>query len=133
MLVEKAVARGWRVVIQTTDEARQKAIDDLLWTYAAESFLPHGLARDVDAARQPILVATDAANPNAAAMRMYVEGAEVDLDPASAAYERVILMFDGRNEVDLDAARRQWSRLKASGFSLAYWQQGEQGGWQKRM
>ena len=132
-LLEKALARGWRVVVQTVDDLRLKALDDLLWTYAPESFLPHGSAREKGADRQPILVTTDAANPNGAALRMYVEGAEIDLDPDATGYERVILMFDGGNEAELDAARRQWARLKGQGFALAYWQQGEQGGWEQRM
>ena len=132
-LIEKAVARGWRVVVQTVDDLRLKALDDLLWTYAADAFLPHGTSREKTAERQPILFTTDADNPNGAALRMYVEGAEIDLDPAAADYERVILLFDGGNDAELDAARRQWSSLKAKGFALAYWQQSDEGRWEKRM
>ena len=125
--------RGWRVAVQTVDDLRLKALDDLLWTYRAESFLPHATMRDADPAAQPILLTTEAADINGAVVRVYVEGAEVDLDPASAAYERVILMFDGGNEVELDAARRQWSRLKGQGFALAYWQQTDAGRWERKM
>ena len=131
-LVEKAAARGWRVVIQTVDDLRLKAIDDLLWTYSAESFLPHGTSRDAGAPDLPILLTCGAENPNAAALRFYVEGAEVDLDAASPPYERVVVLFDGRNEEELAAARGQWSRLKAKAFSLAYWQQNPDGGWVRK-
>lgn len=129
-LLEKALERGWRVVVQTVDDLRVKALDDLLWTYAAESFLPHASAGEKTAARQPIVVTREAGNPNAAALRIFVEGSEVSLD---GSYERIILVFDGRNEVELDAARRQWSRLKGEGATLAYWQQSEAGRWERRM
>ena len=132
-LVEKAAARGWRVIVQTVDDLRLKTIDDLLWTYSPESFLPHGTSREANAARHPVLLTTEAGNANAAALRMYVEGAEVDLEPGSATYERVILLFDGGNDEELAGARRQWSRLKGQGFALAYWQQGDDGRWTRQM
>ena len=132
VLVEKAVERGWRVVIQTVDEQRLKLLDDLLWTYAPESFLAHGLV-DKDSARQPILLTMAHDNPNAAAVRMYVDGAEVALEPDDTRYERVMLMFDGRDEAELAAARRQWTRLKGQGFTLAYWQQSDEGRWDRKV
>lgn len=132
-ILEKALERGWRSCVQTVDDLRLKALDDLLWTYRPESFLPHATMRDAAAGAQPILLTTAPDNANAAAMRVYVEGAEVELEPSAAPYERVILMFDGGNDAELDAARRQWSRLKGQGFALAYWQQSEQGRWERKM
>lgn len=135
-LAEKALARGWRVVVQAGGEAALKRLDDALWAADPVKFLPHGLASDPRADRQPILLTTggdkDGGSPNGAALRMYVDGAEVDLDPAAAGYERAMVLFDGRDEDAVAAARRQWSRLKAQGFALAYWQQSEEGRWDRR-
>ena len=133
VILEKALERGWRACVQTLDDLRLKALDDLLWTFKSEAFLPHATMRDGNAPAQPILLTTTADNANAAALRVYVEGAEIELDPAATPYERVILMFDGGNEAELDAARRQWSRLKGQGFALAYWQQSEHGRWERKM
>ena len=132
-LVEKAIGRGARVIIQTVDDLRLKALDDLLWTHVPETFLPHGTIKEKGAERQPILLTTGPGNPNAASMRLYVEGAEIDLAPQETAYERVMLVFDGREDVELAAARRQWSRLKNEGFTLAYWQQSDEGRWERRL
>ena len=125
------MGRGWRVVVQTVDDLRLKALDDLLWTFDKTSFLPHATMREANAAAQPVLLTTDAGNANAAQMRVYVEGAEIAPDLAKDAYERVIVMFDGANEAELEAARAQWTRLKREGFALEYWQQGETGGWKR--
>ena len=132
-LLEKALERGWRAVVQTIDAAVLKAVDDMLWAYKPESFLPHGVSSDKNADRQPILVTCEAENLNAAALRLYVGTAEVEIDPAASAYERVILMFDGRDDDELAGARRQWSRLKGQGFTLAYWQQTDEGRWERRL
>lgn len=130
-LVEKALARDMRVAVQTVDDLRLKAIDDLLWTYAVDSFLPHAPAVDPQAGEQPVVIACDAANPNAAALRILVEGA-VPHPGQEADYQRMILLFDGRNEAELEAARAQWSRLKADGTSLAYWRQSDAGRWERQ-
>ena len=131
-LLEKALQRGWRVAVQAAAEGDLKRLDDLLWTYAPESFLPHGLGRDKDGERQPVVLLDGPENPNGAALRVYVEGAAVDLAP-DAPYARAILLFDGRSEDAVAAARQQWSRLKGLGHPLAYWQQNEDGRWDRKM
>ena len=102
-----------------------------MWTYAADSFLPHAVVREKGAETQPVVITREADNPNGAALRLFVEGAEVVVDPA-AGYERVILVFDGANEAELDAARRQWSGLKSVDVQLAYWRQTDEGRWERQ-
>ncbi|QXX74351.1 DNA polymerase III subunit chi [Methylovirgula sp. HY1] len=134
-LVEKALDKGWRVVVQAAAEERLDALDDTLWTYADASFLAHGRARDGDAEMQPIYLTTGSENPNGARLRLFVEGADVAAlliaEPCDM-YERMILLFDGADEDQLIAARMQWKTLKGQGHTLAYWQQGERGGWEKK-
>lgn len=123
-LLEKSLERGWRVVVQA--EAGQLApLDDMLWSYAPESFLPHGLS----GADQPILLTSETGNENSANIRIFAD-ADVVLSPGDA-YERVIVVFDGNDELKLAAARKQWAALKAQGHALAYWQQTDGGGWKK--
>jgi DNA polymerase III subunit chi len=134
-LLEKALERGWRVVVQATADERLDALDDLLWTYAEASFLAHGRARDGDAALQPVYLTTGTENPNGARLRLFIEGADVAAllaGDSSDGYERFILLFDGGDEDQLAAARAQWKVLKEQGRALAYWQQSERGTWEKR-
>jgi DNA polymerase-3 subunit chi len=133
-LLEKALERGWRVVVQAAADERLDAIDDLLWTYADASFLAHGRARDGDAEMQPVYLTTGSENPNGARLRLFVDGADVEALIANdaGAYERLILLFDGGDDEQLTRARAQWKTLKEQGHTLAYWQQGERGGWEKR-
>ena len=133
-LLERSVARGWRAVVQATSPERVEALDAALWIYEADSFLAHGTARDGDAALQPIILTEKADNPNDAAIRFLVEGAEAlpVLGQKDALYQRVALLFDGNDDTELTGARRQWSALKAAGHALSYWQQNEDGRWEKR-
>ena len=133
-LLERSLARGWRAVVQATSPERVEALDAALWTYEAGSFLAHGTARDGDATLQPIFLTDGSDNPNAAAIRFFLEGAEAlpALKREGAVYERVALLFDGNDETELNGARRQWSALRAAGHAVSYWQQNEDGRWDKR-
>lgn len=128
-LLEKSVERGWKVVVQTNDEARRDMLDAHLWTFRDESFLPHGTDSAPMPEAQPVLLTTAAENANGATVRFMVDGAAPPpLDP----YERVVFMFDGYDQQQLEGARAEWKRLKGEGHALTYWQQSPEGRWVKK-
>lgn len=129
-LVEKSLERGWRVVIQASSEERLAALDDLLWTWSEDSFLPHAPDRDPDAAREPVVLTLADANPNGAQIRFLVDGAPVPQD--AGLYERIVLLFDGNDDEALAAARLAWRSVRESGYAATYWQQAESGRWEKK-
>jgi DNA polymerase-3 subunit chi len=128
-LLEKTLERGWRAVVQAGSKERLEALDALLWTFSEESFLPHGTASDGFAARQPVFLTVEDANPNGAQVRFYVDGAEC---ADFSGYERIVCLFDGHDEGALSLARQQWKAARASGVEVTYWQQNERGRWEKK-
>lgn len=129
-LLEKSLERGWRVVVQAASDERIEALDAHLWTYREDSFLPHGTAREVEAAAQPILLTVGDHNPNDANVRFLIDGAPMPTE--ASAYQRIVLLFDGDDPDALSAARDRWRDVKAAGFDATYWQPDEQGRWQRR-
>lgn len=129
-LLEKSLARGWRAVVEVPVEERLAALDDHLWTFSDDSFLPHGADREPDASDQPVVLTTGAANPNGAAIRFLVAGAPMPAEVVG--YERIVLLFDGNDVEALAAAREDWRKVKAAGHDATYWQQDERGRWEKR-
>ena len=128
-LLEKSLERGWRVVVQAASEERVEALDAHLWTFRDDSFLPHGTWREAEARTQPVLLTINADNPNGAAVRFLIDGAEVPED--AAAYQRIVLIFDGEDPDAVTAARDRWREGKAKGFDVTYWQTDEAGRWQR--
>ncbi len=128
-LLEKSLERGWRVVVQVASEERVEALDAHLWTYRDDAFLPHGTAKDGDAAVQPVLLTTGEENPNGAQVRFLIDGASVP--PDAASYQRIVLLFDGEDEEAVAAARARWSEAKSRGFACTYWQTDERGRWRQ--
>jgi DNA polymerase-3 subunit chi len=130
-LVERTLQRGWRATIQARSPERMAAIDDLLWTFADDSFLPHGSQAGGDPQMQPVWLTCGDDNPNGAAVRFLVDGAEV-APFVDGGYERLILLFDGRDDASLESARAQWRALKPGAAELAFWRETEEGGWSKQ-
>ncbi len=130
LLLERSYARGWNVVVQAASEERIDALDAHLWTYRDDTFLPHGTARDGEAAHHPILFTTAEHNPNGATVRFLIDGTALPAD--AGTYDRIVLLFDGGDEEAVAMARTRWNEAKAQGFEVTYWQPDEQGRWVKK-
>ncbi|MBV8800532.1 MAG: DNA polymerase III subunit chi, partial [Alphaproteobacteria bacterium] len=63
-LVERSLERKWRALIKCESADRAAALDNLLWTYDEQSFLPHAQLGEGDSGRQPALITLDEENPN---------------------------------------------------------------------
>jgi len=128
-LLEAALAEGERVVVQAPSAEQAEALNERLWTYRDDGFLPHGSAGDGDPAEQPIYLTDAGDNPNGATRRVFVGGA--DPEPALAAAEhsaaRLSILFDADDEAATAEARRLWTAAKAKGFALSFWREGEDG------
>ena len=128
-LLERSLQRGWRVIVQAATDERIEALDAYLWTYRDDGFLPHGTAKESEAALQPVLLTTSDDNPNGANVRFLIDGAAVPEDAAN--YQRIVLLFDGEDDDAVAAARAHWSDAKAKGFAVTYWRPDEQGRWKQ--
>jgi len=127
-LLEKTLGRGWRALVYGRDAGVLDALDERLWTWRADSFLPHGRSGDERASRQPILLSGDMDNANGAQALFVIDGGEFgDL----SSYERCLVIFDGRDDAAVARAREQWKQVKAAGNEASYWRQTEEGGWSR--
>lgn len=127
-LLEKGLAKGWRAIVRSADAAQLEALDAGLWTFRDDSFLPHG-REGPDAPRHPILLTDKSHNPNGAKALFLVAGAPPE---AIEGYERVCLVFDGREEAAVARARGHWKAVKERGLIAVYWKQSPSGAWQKK-
>jgi DNA polymerase III subunit chi len=129
-LLEKTVARNAKAVVKLGSDERLKWLDEHLWTYREESFLPHGTSADGKPEMQPVFLTIDDQRPNAASYLFLVDGAALPAD--QAGLERLFIVFDGNEPDQLDSARSHWKSFKTEGHALSYWQQNEQGRWENK-
>lgn len=127
-LLEKTLERGWKAVVRCGTAATLARLDDHLWTYDDESFLPHS-ADPARAADQPVLLTTEEGAPNGADVLFLVDGA---VTQAINGFVRCVVIFDGGDDNALAAARTLWRDFKATGFEATYWKQSPQGRFEKQ-
>jgi DNA polymerase-3 subunit chi len=128
-LLEKCLQRGWRAVVRGGLAERLEMLDQALWAWKDEAFLPHGIEGRDAPERQPILLTTGPGAANGAKALFLVDGAE----PGDiSGFERASIMFDGRDEAAVVHARLQWKTAKDAGREIAYWKETAAGRWEKQ-
>ena len=127
-LLEKTLAKGWRALVKLP-EVKLPELDDLLWTFRDDSFLPHGRDDEPMADWQPILLSHSSEDAKGFDAVFLLEGAEV---ANMAGVSRAMVMINGRSEDSVLRERQRWKTLKESGATLSYYQQNAQGRWEKK-
>jgi DNA polymerase-3 subunit chi len=127
-LLERASTQGYRIIVWAASPERVEQLSATLWTYDEAAFLPHGSARDGNAAMQPIWLTHGSENPNGASMLVLVDGVEAE---DIGSYARCADLFDGNDAGAVEAARGRWRRAREAGHTLTYWQQ-TGSGWERK-
>ncbi len=126
-IAERVVESGGRLLVVAGEAAQRTRLDQLLWTYAAESFLPHGQAGGNDDDRQPVLIAASAeAAANGARNVALADGVWRE---EALGFDRAFHFFD---EERIGEARAAWKALAdRAGVERRYWKQNEAGRWEQ--
>lgn len=124
-IAERLLADGARLLVVAESEEARARLDQALWGYAPDSFLPHGMAGGEDDARQPVLIAAAPQATNAARNIALADGVWRD---AALDFDRAFHFFGEDHIVE---ARAAWRALAGKdGVERNYWKQGESGGWE---
>jgi DNA polymerase-3 subunit chi len=119
-ICEKVLGGGEKMLV-VGGEDQIRRLDEQLWTYSADSFLPHG--REA-AETQPILLSTDPLPANGATNIALADGQWRD---EALGFNRVFYFFDNDGR---EAARDVWRALKDKPeVEPRYWKQDERGKW----
>ena len=125
-IAAKVVEGGQRLLIVSAEAEQRAGIDRLLWSYRADSFLPHAQSGAGDDTRQPILIAGDVAAANAARHVALVDGEWRD---AALDFDRAFHFFEDDH---IRGAREAWRALGGrDGVERRYWKQNDSGRWEQ--
>lgn len=128
-LMEKVQEAGLRAVVKVAGPGVMDTLDKVLWDYDPGSFLAHDKEGCNNPGEQPIYLTTADENPNGATVLVLVDAVK---SQAIDQYDRCLYMFDGRNDDIVAEARRDWKTLKETAAEMSYWQQRDNGGWEKK-
>ncbi len=128
-ILQKALAGERKVVVRAPDQQETERLNDHLWTFRPDVFLPHGSAKDGNPDLQPIWLTDKEENPNGADVLIVTGGAAYD---NAEEFSLCCEMLDGNDETQTAAARKRWKLYKEAGHTISYWQQSESGGWENK-
>lgn len=119
-IAEKVVANGERLLVVAEPDLLAR-LDEILWGYAKDSFLPHGRQNP---AAQPVFLSPDPEPANGATNLALADGRWRD---EALGFERTFYFFDDDGR---DGARDAWRALKGRPeVEARYWKQDERGKW----
>lgn len=123
---ERVTESGGRLLIVAADAAMRTRLDQLLWGYAPESFLPHGQAGGEQDADQPILIAEAPEAANGARNIALADGVWRE---EALGFDRAFHFFDADRIAE---ARTAWKGLAdREGVERRYWKQNDAGKWEQ--
>lgn len=125
-LLEPLLAEGCRVLVRLNEAGRIAQLDQGLWTYRQDSFLPHG--SEGDPLEQPVWLSSGPGNPNGADHLVVVDDADMD---DRAEFARTTYLFDRRNPAMRDVARKRFAEMRDGGVRPPYLRFGR-GGWRQQ-
>lgn len=125
-LIERALSRGHKILVRAADDNVRDRLNDHLWTWKPDSFIPHGGGNDPHPEKQPVWLTASLDNPNAADVVMLTPGCE---SGGIGDFTLCCDLFDGQDETQVENARNRWKSAKDSGHSATYWQQDDAGKW----
>lgn len=125
-IAERVLQEGGRLLVVTADEALAQRLDEHLWNYRPDSFLPHGRAGKPGEADQPVLLSGDCEPLNGARNIALADGRWRD---ESFGFERAFLLF---GEDRIAEAREAWRVLgDREDVERRFWKQDEAGKWSR--
>lgn len=118
-LAEKAHGQGLKVYVHTATEGEALHLDELLWTFRDGSFLPHALAKGMDADSAgsesvPVLVGHD--HEPSTHMDVLIN-LDMEVPRFFGRFERVAELVDQRPE-QLARSRERYRFYRERGYEL---------------
>ena len=108
-------------------DSEMTALNEVIWTFASKSFLPHSSIKEPFPELQPILLTTSSHNINHSDVIIILSG----IIPENInEFKRCLDMFYGsKGDETVTQAQNRHATYKENGYTLAYWTQIDDGSW----
>lgn len=111
-LVEKAFRQRHQVFVRAASRAEAEQLDELLWTFRAESFIPHHLVGEGPTPPPPVRIGWDGIP---AESRDVLINLHAEAVPEPGRCRRLLEIVGGGEDLR-EPARRRWAHYKRQGF-----------------
>jgi DNA polymerase-3 subunit chi len=117
-LVEEIYGRGERIQVLAPDPGQASRLDDLLWTFRPDSFVPHGLLESNGGdPGMPVVIST---REHTVAGFRYLLMLEFSSPQFLRSFTQAIHLVVVDHRERRDASRKYWLQLRDLGFALRH-------------
>jgi len=117
-LCEKALAQQLQVFIYTSSAEQTQQLDDLLWRFKADSFLPHSQLTQADEGYSyPVLISSELNNTISAENYPFLINLSNSYSDSFQDFKRIAEMID-KNSEQKQAARKRYRLYRDKGYHL---------------
>lgn len=113
-VVEKAFQARHNVFVLAASQAEAEQLDELLWTFRAESFVPHHLVGEGPTPPPPVRIGWGAIPPESSDLLVNLGPG---MPPQPRRFRRIIEIVGG-DEAMREAARLHWRQYKQQGYAV---------------
>ncbi|MFN3585877.1 MAG: DNA polymerase III subunit chi [Moraxellaceae bacterium] len=111
-VIEKAFQQKHQVFVRAASRAEAEQLDELLWAFRAESFIPHHLVGEGPTPPPPVRIGWDSIPAEA---RDVLINLHADAVPEPGRCRRLVEIVGGGEDLR-EPARRHWAQYKRQGF-----------------
>lgn len=122
-LVDKICSLGKRTIVYSDDEVFLDSLDNVMWTFSTNSFIPHAKYDTKYVDDQIVLLTKNIENENNANILILVNTFNVE-QWNSSKFDRIILIFQENLKKNAELC---FSDLKKNKHTVNYWEQTPKG------
>ncbi len=112
-LVQKALAQDQPLLILARDFTQAEELDDLLWAFDEDAFIPHQLAGCDDDAEVPVLIVPPGVDTPDRPLLVNLRE-----QPPQGSYQRVLEVV-AADPAEREGSRQRWRAYQQAGVELA--------------
>jgi DNA polymerase-3 subunit chi len=117
-IAERTYAQGISLQIIAANQEQAARLDELLWSFRPDSFVPHGLYQgDQNEPSQPVAITHVTERVSGIEGLIMMDYCPVDL---VKQFSQAIHLVVVDNPERLEASRRYWTQLKDAGFTMKH-------------
>jgi len=127
-LIEKSLEKGYKSLLLFLDKEKCSEIDEKLWTYKQNSFLPH-LSEDEEISNEidiPIYLTTKNENPYEAELLFSIDGSIPD---NINNLERLIIIIDANDKILLEKYKKYYLDINKKFEDIVFYKSDDDGKW----
>ena len=120
VLTEKLFLKNDRVVIFCADQETVNVIDDFLWAYKEDSFIPHSIKKNEKTTVYPILISTSIDEGYKHDVLLVLNGVLIKAKDWQK-FAKIYYFFDDQDNKEKENARSMWKSFSSLDAECKYW------------